>query len=316
MHQKKVEQQALKVGIVVNIVMVLAGFFVFFLTGLKVMFLDASFTVISVISGGVAAYLSKKTVRVSDRFPNGMFALEPIYAICKSIFTICLLLFSFLDVLRVAIDYFAYGEGERLSFGPVIIYQIASLPVCLVLVGYYRARNRSIGNASLMLKAEANGTWIDGMISLGIGIVAVLLYLLPSGTPFDFLHYTGDFFITTIIVLLTIKEPVTVLRDAFVELVGGTHDDEEIFRFCDARSRDASAGGHPDGEDPRVQDWHELRCGHLHRQHQGHRADGGACGGAPDDREGVGAEAAHRQRGLRVRVGGAPLDYWLSVAGR
>lgn len=121
MHQKRIEQQALKVGIIVNIVMVVAGFFVFFVTGLKSMFLDASFTVISVISGGVAAYLSKKTVRVSERFPNGMFALEPIYAICKSIFTICLLLFSFLDVLRVAIDYFAYGEGERLSFGPVII---------------------------------------------------------------------------------------------------------------------------------------------------------------------------------------------------
>ena len=134
-------------------------------------------------------------------------------------------------MLRVAIDYFAYGEGERLSFGPVIIYQIAAVAVCLVLVGYYRARNRSIGNASLMLKAEANGTWIDGMISLGIGIVVVLLYFLPSGTPFDFLHYTGDFFITTIIVLLTIKEPVTVLRDAFVELVGGTHDDEEISGF-------------------------------------------------------------------------------------
>lgn len=231
MHQKRIEQQALKVGIIVNIVMVVAGFFVFFITGLKSMFLDASFTVISVISGGVAAYLSKKTVRVSERFPNGMFALEPIYAICKSIFTICLLLFSFLDVLRVAIDYFAYGEGERLSFGPVVIYQIAAVSVCLVLVWYYRARNRSIGDASLMLKAEANGTWIDGMISLGIGVVAVLLFFLPSGTPLDFLHYTGDFFITTIIVALTVKEPVVVLRDAFVELVGGTHDDEEISAF-------------------------------------------------------------------------------------
>ena len=238
MHQKKIEQQALKVGIVVNIVMVLAGFFVFFLTGLKSMFLDASFTVISVISGGVAAYLSKKTVRVSDRFPNGMFALEPIYAICKSIFTICLLLFSFLDVAQIAIAYFVHGEGERLEFGPVIIYQILAVAVCIALVAYYRARNRTLGNASLMLKAEANGTWIDGMISLGIGIVAVLLYFLPNGTPLDFLHYTGDFFITTIIVALTIKEPVTVLRDAFVELIGGTHDDEEVSELV---SREASA---------------------------------------------------------------------------
>jgi len=145
----KIEQQALKVGIVVNIVMVLAGFFVFFLTGLKSMFLDASFTVISVISGGVAAYLSKKTVRVSDRFPNGMFALEPIYAICKSIFTICLLLFSFLDVAQIAIAYFVHGEGERLEFGPVIIYQILAVAVCIALVAYYaHATARSATRAS------------------------------------------------------------------------------------------------------------------------------------------------------------------------
>lgn len=233
MHQKKIEQQALLIGIVVNIVMVVAGFVVFFITGLKAMFLDASFTVISVISGAVAAYLSKKTVRTTERFPNGMFALEPIYAICKAMFTIALLLFSFIDVLQVAINYFAFGIGERMEFGPVVIYQIASVAVCLLLVWYYRMRNKSIGNASTMLRAEANGTWIDGMISLGIGIVAVILFFLPDNTPFDFLHYTGDFFITTAIVLLTIKEPFVVLRDAFVELVGGTHNDDDIAQFVE-----------------------------------------------------------------------------------
>lgn len=238
MNQKKIERQALVVGIVVNIVMALAGFVVFFVTGLKAMFLDAAFTVISVISGGVAAYLSKKTVVTSDRYPNGMFALEPIYAICKAVFTIGLLLFSFLDVLQVAIDYFVFHIGEPMEFGPVVIYQIAAVAVCLILVGYYRARNKAIGNASTMLRAEANGTWIDGMISLGIGIVAVLLYFLPMGTPLDFLHYTGDFFITTIIVVLTIKEPFVVLRDAFVELVGGVHDDEEIDAFVEGHVRE------------------------------------------------------------------------------
>lgn len=237
MNQKKIERQALVVGIVVNIIMAIAGFVVFFVTGLKAMFLDAAFTVISVISGAVAAYLSKKTVVTSDRYPNGMFALEPIYAICKAVFTIGLLLFSFLDVLQVAIDYFVFHIGEPMEFGPVVIYQIAAVAVCLILVGYYRARNKAIGNASTMLRAEANGTWIDGMISLGIGIVAVLLYFLPMGTSLDFLHYTGDFFITTIIVALTIKEPFDVLRDAFVELVGGVHDDEEIDAFVEGHVR-------------------------------------------------------------------------------
>ncbi|EFA23353.1 cation transporter [Bifidobacterium gallicum] len=233
MDQKRIEKQALVVGIVVNIVMVIAGFVVFFITGLKAMFLDAAFTFISVVSGAVAALLSSQSVRTSDRYPNGKFALEPIYAICKALFTLTLLVYSFLDVLQVAIDYFVRHVGAPAEFGPVVIYQIAAVAVCLVLVGYYRHRNRQIGNVSTMLRAEANGTWIDGMISLGIGIIAVIVWLLPADSPLDFLRYTGDFFITTIIVLLTIKEPILVLRDAFVELVGGVHQDEEMERFVE-----------------------------------------------------------------------------------
>ncbi|NEG69780.1 cation transporter [Bifidobacterium choloepi] len=234
MDQKHIEKQALVVGIVVNIIMVIAGFIVFFMTGLKAMFLDAAFTVISVVSGGVAALLSAKTVRTTKRFPNGMYALEPIYAICKAIFTLALLAFSFLDVLQEAIDYFFFHTGEPNEFGPVVFYQIGSVTLCLLLVWYYRRRNRSIGNVSTMLKAEANGTWVDGMISLGIGVIAVIVWMLPANSPLDFLRYTGDFFITTIIVAVTIKEPCVVLRDAFVELIGGVHDDEETEAFVAA----------------------------------------------------------------------------------
>ena len=105
-HQKTIERKALIVGIVINILQVLAGMAVFFMTGLKAMFLDFSFTAISVLSGLVAAYLSSRTVRTTERFPNGMFALEPIYAICKAMLTMSLLLFSLVDVTRVAYDYF------------------------------------------------------------------------------------------------------------------------------------------------------------------------------------------------------------------
>ena len=88
--QKLLERKALIVGIVINVLQVLAGMAVFFMTGLKAMFLDFSFTAISVLSGMVAVYLSSRTVRTTERFPNGMFALEPIYAICKAIFTMSL----------------------------------------------------------------------------------------------------------------------------------------------------------------------------------------------------------------------------------
>lgn len=233
MQHKQIERKALGVGIIINILMVVAGAIVFFMTGLKAMFLDTTFTVISVVSGLVATYLSSRTVRTTERFPNGMFALEPIYAICKAIFTLSLLVFSFLDVAQVAWDYFVLGVGERASFGPVVIYQILTVATCFGLLMYYRRQNARIGDSSMMLRAEAQSTLVDGMISFGIGLAAVALVLLPAGGPLDFLHYTGDFFITTVIVILAVKEPVEVLRDAFVELVGGVHDDDETNTFVE-----------------------------------------------------------------------------------
>ena len=237
MQHKQIERKALGVGIVINILMVIAGAIVFFMTGLKAMFLDTTFTVISVVSGLVATYLSSRTVRTTERFPNGMFALEPIYAICKAIFTLSLLVFSFLDVAQVAWDYFVLGVGERASFGPVVIYQILTVATCFGLLMYYRRQNARIGDSSMMLRAEAQSTLVDGMISFGIGLAAVVLVLLPAGGPLDFLHYTGDFFITTVIVILAVKEPVEVLRDAFVELVGGVHDDDETNAFVETAAQ-------------------------------------------------------------------------------
>ena len=59
--QKLLERKALIVGIVINVLQVLAGMAVFFMTGLKAMFLDFSSTAISVLSGMVAVYLSSRT---------------------------------------------------------------------------------------------------------------------------------------------------------------------------------------------------------------------------------------------------------------
>ena len=237
MPQKRIERKALIVGIVVNVLQVAAGLAVFFMTGLKAMFLDAAFTAISVLSGFVAAYLSSRTVRTTDRFPNGMFALEPIYAICKAMLTLSLLLFSLIDVTQVAYNYFALGIGSRIETGPVVIYEILTVIVCFALYMYYRSENHKIRNSSTMLTAEQKSTLVDGSMSFGIGVVAVFLLLLPTGTPLDFLHYTGDFFITFAIVALTIKEPIGVLRDALVELVGGVHTDAQINAMVEAAAQ-------------------------------------------------------------------------------
>lgn len=157
--QKLLERKALIVGIVINVLQVLAGMAVFFMTGLKAMFLDFSSTAISVLSGMVAVYLSSRTVRTTERFPNGMFALEPIYAICKAIFTMSLLVYSLIDVCRVAYDYFVFGSGERIETGPVVIYEILTVIVCFSLYTYYRRSNRSIGDSAPCSPPSARARW-------------------------------------------------------------------------------------------------------------------------------------------------------------
>ena len=236
-NNKTIERKALLVGTIANVVQVAAGMAVFFMTGLKALFLDFSFTTISVLSGIVAVYLSSRTVRTTDRFPNGLFALEPIYAICKAMFTLSLLLFSLIDVSQVAYDYFVLGQGQKIETGPVVIYEIAMVLICFALYIYYRRENRRIRNSSVMLDAECKSTLVDGAMSFGIGVVAVILLFLPDGGALGFLHYTGDFFITVALVLFTIKEPFGVLKEAFVELVGGVHDDDETNAFVEGAAQ-------------------------------------------------------------------------------
>lgn len=53
-----------------------------------------------------------------------------------------LLVYSLIDVCRVAYDYFVFGSGERIETGPVVIYEILTVIVCFSLYTYYRRSNR------------------------------------------------------------------------------------------------------------------------------------------------------------------------------
>ena len=107
----------------------------------------------------MAVYLSTRTVRTTERFPNGLFALEPIYAICKAIFTMSLLVYSLIDVCRVAYDYFVFGSGERIETGPVVIYEILTVIVCFSLYMYYRARTVPSATPAPCSPPNAKARW-------------------------------------------------------------------------------------------------------------------------------------------------------------
>ncbi|MGZ7154081.1 cation transporter, partial [Streptococcus pyogenes] len=76
---------------VMNLINGLAGILIYIVTDLNALLLDGVFTLIAFVSSIAALFISKNSHRTTENFPNGMYFLEPLYGILKSIATLMLL---------------------------------------------------------------------------------------------------------------------------------------------------------------------------------------------------------------------------------
>ena len=228
MTQKDIEKRALIISSVVNFIIAGAGLWVFLATHIQALFLDCFFSVIALVSSILATVISKASKRRTKSYPDGIYFLEPLYGILKSLLTLALLVISVVATSTAAYEYFALGKGSLMNIGPVLPYTIAMVILCFGLSIFNARQNKRINNTSTILTAEAKSNFIDGLQSLGIGVAIALLYLVDVNGPLGFLHYTGDFFITVILALMSLKQPIKVLFNSFVELSNGTTTDKEI----------------------------------------------------------------------------------------
>ena len=228
MNQKKIELKSLIVSSVVNGIMAVAGIVVFCITNLQAMFLDGVFSLIAFISTIMAIVFSKISKKKNKSYPTGMFFLEPLYGIIKAILMFVLLAFSLYESGTTAFTYFKTGVGATIYFDPILPYTIIMVIMCFSLSYYNKKQNEKINKASIMLTAESKSNIVDGVISGGVGLLILLLYFINIDGKLGFLHYTGDFFITLILVAVSIKEPIKLFGASLRELSGATVKDKEI----------------------------------------------------------------------------------------
>ncbi|MFT8312323.1 MAG: cation transporter [Sporolactobacillus sp.] len=228
MNIKAKEQRALLVGTITYSIMGLSSLAVYFITKIEAMFLDASFVLLTVLSTICARLISKYSVKTSDRFPNGLFVLEPIYALVRSLMILFLTVFACINVSQSAWNYFIYGKGKVINVLPIIPYEILAVVLCGFLYFFYMRKNRQLNNVSTMLSAESKTTLLDGTMCAGIGLLAVLLSFIDKNSPLSFLLYTGDFFITITLSLAVVKAPFKVLKLSFIEIANGTIADQAL----------------------------------------------------------------------------------------
>lgn len=231
MKQKDIEKNALFVSTITNFIITLAGVWVYWTTGIQALFLDCVFSLIAFVSTIIATFISKKSQTKLKAYPKGLHFLEPLYAILKSLLILSLLSISFIATFQTAYEYFFNGIGDVMNTEPVLPYTFAMVVLCFGLGIYNKRQNSKINNTSTILTAESKGNFIDGLQSLGIGMAVLMLYFVDKQGALGFLWYTGDFFITAILVIISIKEPITVFISSFKELSKGLTNDKQISSY-------------------------------------------------------------------------------------
>lgn len=228
MNQKKIEKQSLIVSSIVNLIIAIAGILMFVLTGLQSLFLDGFFSFFAFLSNLMAITFSKISKKKNKSYPTGMYFLEPLYGILKSLLVFTLLVYSLIETSVAAYNYFTLGAGKIIQVNSVLIYSIIMVAMCFGLGFFNKHQNKKINNTSTMLTAEYKSNFVDGTISGGVGLLILLLLFINIDGKLGFLHYTGDFFITLILVAISIKEPIIVFTMSIREISGATIKDKEI----------------------------------------------------------------------------------------
>lgn len=228
MTQKQIESRTLAGTTAATLLFAAAGIWAFLYSGMYALFLDGVFSLISFFSSLAALTISKVSHHKTRHYPDGIHFLEPLYAIFKSILMISLMVYSVCSTGLIAYAYFTTGSGSRLNTSAVLPYTLAMVILCFSVAYFCHIQNRKLNFTSTILNAESKTSFTDGLQSMGIGVATLLMKFIPEDSAFGFIHYTGDFFITAALVLLSIKEPLSVLISAFRELSGGTTDDSNL----------------------------------------------------------------------------------------
>lgn len=217
----KIESKAMSIGIVLNFIMAFAGIYMYWTTNIDAIFLDGTFSLMEAISCVVAVIITKYSAREHKVFPDGLYVLEPLYSFIKCFVCFGLIAFSSYEATMKLYLYLKYGIGVPLQLDAVVAYTSFMVTLCMILSYIFYWYNKKTSMTSTILTAETKTAFVDGMLSLGIGLTALLLMFIPEKSMFGFMYYIGDSAMTIALVMVVIREPVIILKECFIELTHG-----------------------------------------------------------------------------------------------
>ncbi|WP_313673894.1 cation transporter [Mycolicibacterium sp.] len=225
------EQRSLRTYMLTMLGLAVLGFVVYAITRVSATQLDGVLSLINAAAAFIAARLAVASARPADpENPYGRLALENLYALFRSLMILGVVVVGVVTNSVKVIDYLITRRGTEPEFGLAAVYTAVVALICLGLKWNHERNNRSVNNASALLRVEANAAKMAALISGGICLSLLLVAVLPEGTPltsstFD-IKDIADSIIVLILCALLVNEPIRGIRLEFGRLSGRRADPE------------------------------------------------------------------------------------------
>lgn len=227
MKEKK-ENRALLIGATANVFMAVIAWITFYYSNSEAILLDGNYSFIMFVGVLVAMKIVIIRANKTKTFPLGKFFYESLYSFIKGLMILGVLIMSVATAIIRILMYFTGASSNipMLIPEPILYYALVCAIICYCVSFFYFQQNRSIGNTSILLNTEQKATFIDGTLSLGIGLGVFFLSQGGDDVVVGFIPYLADSFFVLILATMLIKEPLIIIRESVIELAGGTLQDK------------------------------------------------------------------------------------------
>lgn len=215
-----VERKALMVGKWANLFMAAAGLLAAWASRSDAMLVDGLYSAVNFLSAIAAARIGARVGLPATRSrPWGHDFDEVLYVTFRSLILIGVLIFAAVISATKIWTFFSGGSVPELVFGPIAVYVVVIVSICLALAVNFHRAYRSTGKRSAILKTEARAAMIDGALSLGSGAALLSLPFLEDTALGPYVPI-GDAVVVLVLILAIIWQPLSAFRTTLADLAG------------------------------------------------------------------------------------------------
>ena len=215
MNNRQLEQLALRLSTWGALSLAVLGITFSLIASSEAIMLDGFFNLISFVMAGISLWVAWLVKQPDNEyFQFGFASFEPLINLIKGLLITILSIFA----LCSAIDALLHG-GRMLDAGIAIKYSAIAAACCLAIA----LIQTGIANKTNlpMVRVDAKNWFVNGLISLSIGVAFIFVGLIKGSQWSRFIPY-ADPTIVTAIIILTIPIPIRIILDNIRQLLLGS----------------------------------------------------------------------------------------------